>query len=255
MSTHKKEGPHGSAKGVPKPESSETASLQSDSCDEQSKSIAPGRLHRLNAWLKEHKAIIDTLGITTGLLLLVVTAWYAHLTQAALKLSETQYVQQQTPVWDFAVDNKAETIQVRSATQGIRLEQGDVTYPQAVKEFMDINWPIDPPNHLWAVMMLRAYLKQRFEESVPYDEKYVVVGDRYGFPVCIEFSYTHFGESRRVKGLFSVEFMAARTRRWNTDIELKDVHFLYYVPADSNVQSELGKLWKEWGLEQPAVKR
>jgi hypothetical protein len=207
------------------------------------------RLVALNSWLDARKAVLEALGIFVGIGLLVFTAWYTYVTQASLRLAQRQFLDQQIPVWDFAVDNNDETIQLRAASPGVRLELATATYPEIVKSYMGLSWPLDPPEHKWHVTMLRSYLRQFFDEHFPYQEGFATVGERGGFPVCLDVSYTQFGESRRVRGIFDVQYTAVRTTRSDTKIELNDVHFVLYLPIQADLQSALRNEWHKLELD------
>lgn len=203
-------------------------------------------LKKLNDILDEYKTLIETLGIFVAIALLFFTALTTNISQRNLEINQHQFLQQQMPILDFNIDNSNSTIELKPLTSGFVFEQANVIYPQNIFDG-DVNRPVDPPDNKWHVYTLRYFLEKLYlEQHGNLKTGYVEYGTRYAFPVCIELTYTHFGESKRIRGLYWVQFSVVRIEENEPNINFQAVHFIRYLDVNEDIQIELDKKIEEF---------
>ena len=196
---------------------------------------------KLNDDLEKYKTLIEIAGIIVAIGLLFFTAWTTNITQKNLELNQHQFLQQQMPILDFNIDNDNNTIELKLLASGFVFQQANVIYPTNIFDGQ-ISRAVDPPDNKWHIFTLRQFLEKLYlDQNSNFKPEYYEIGNRYGFPVCIEFRYTHLGESKFVRGLYWVQFSVVRVEENEPNITFKAVHFIRYLNQNEDAQFELDK--------------
>ncbi|MGL5895353.1 MAG: hypothetical protein ACRCZM_12195, partial [Bacteroidales bacterium] len=78
-------------------------------------------LQGVNSGLKTYKPIIDTLGVTVGIGMVILTCNTIRVTQKSLELSQKQYSDIQVPVWDWDIKDSLSMVTLKSTSANIRV--------------------------------------------------------------------------------------------------------------------------------------
>ena len=198
------------------------------------------KLIYLNIITKRFSSLIQTLGILSGIVILILTYWSTIISQQNLQLSISQYNRNQLPIREFVMDDSLKTATMKPFTEGVKIQWANAIYPETLMD--STIWEIDPPKFELNLWLFSELMVEQFEEIVEWKDGYFQIGSRNTYPVGIEINYVQYGQSRIVKGIFAIEFQVYRSEKNNTKVVLKGIHFDRYLNSDEILLTQLNNL-------------
>lgn len=216
---------------------------------------------KLNKFLAAQQPFAQTVVTLATIGALVFTGYQTYISRLALEISQRQFVQQQTPLWEFDVNDRGSLIKIGTRTPDVRLEQAYVTYPEALSDYEGLHlfapssfsaateagatpsrWDVGVIGH--ALEVICAASPVRDAEKFPVN---IILWPergsslRAGLPAVLDVLYTYRGESKQAKILYLLPISGFREKDQGCAVSLGYPKLVRDLLPDEEPQTVLSK--------------
>ncbi|MGL5015067.1 MAG: hypothetical protein ACRC6V_12395 [Bacteroidales bacterium] len=201
-------------------------------------------LQGVNSGLKTYKPIIDALGVTVGIGMVILTWNTIRITQKSLELSQKQYSDIQVPVWDWDIKDSLSMVTLKSTSANIRVQIAEAYFPKSLFERSSIS-TLSQPDFNFHLSTFREKISDLFRESSRYDSSTPQM--LYGnlFPFGLDVNYIQYGESRSVRGIFGIQYTIVQEVD-SPRIIINGIIFQNYIDSNQDLRREVDKLYSDY---------
>lgn len=194
-------------------------------------------LSDLNEFCKEFQPLFQTIGISSAVVVLLLTLYSTVISRKSLNLLLQQEQNKQIPIWRWNIDDSISTVSLEPHNPDIVIQNADAYFQKELFEGQQ-NWSLISPNHVLHLKVFKSVAADLFKKKNEYNPDFNTYSERNSIPFGLEVNYIQYGTVRIIKGIFAIQYDVLRVSK-EPVIRIRGVVFLRYLEPTESLRREL----------------